>query len=347
MASELLQQGSDIDMTDDSDMPTLTRRSTRSFVESELDADLRELQQSVESESGFDSRFSDMLTSAGQHGLHLRTNIDQSTGGSSGVISSRASTVSSAYSLSTPSSVGGDATSATLMDEDAFRDLDLNVPPVPPGAPVNFGFVMPGLYRSSYPKPENFEYLQQLGLKTIVTLVDKNYTEEYGEFINSNNIRHHMFAMKGTKKEEIPLSTMESILRLVLDRRNYPLLIHCNQGRHRTGCVVAIVRKIAGWDRTTVTDEYRAYAGHKVRDCDVDYIQAFALSSIEKLRACDDLNIDELIVSSRIGGPMVGRPPPTTVGFRVPNFFRTTFFSMTVLFIWMVSGSKMPPPNRQ
>lgn len=229
---------------------------------------------------------------------------------------------------------------------------------------------MPGLFRSSYPKPENYDFLEQLGLKTIVyvsfpgssskyvsgersvanntcsTLVDKNYTDEYRDFIDRNHIHHHMFAMKGTKKEDIPLATMESILNLVLDRRNYPLLIHCNQGRHRTGCVVAVVRKIAGWDRTTVTDEYRAYAGRKERDCDVDYIQAFTLSSIEKLLASDDLDIDELIVKSRIGGPMVGRPPPTTVGFRVPNFFRTTFFSMTVLFIWMLSGSKMPPPTR-
>lgn len=179
------------------------------------------------------------------------------------------------------------------------------------------------------------------------TLVDKNYTDEYGAFINSNNIHHQMFAMKGTKKEDIPLATMESILNLVLDRRNYPLLIHCNQGRHRTGCVVAVVRKIAGWDGTTVTDEYRTYAGKKVRDCDVDYIQSFTLSNIEKLLASDDLNIDQLVVDSRIGGPLVGRPPNTTVGFRVPIFFRTTFFSMAVLFIWMLSGSKMRPPPRQ
>ena len=179
------------------------------------------------------------------------------------------------------------------------------------------------------------------------TLVEKNYTEEYRDFINGNGIKHHMFAMKGTKKEDIPLETMESILRIVLDRSNYPLLLHCNQGRHRTGCVVAVVRKIAGWDHHTMTNEYRAYAGHKVRDCDVDYIQAFALSSIEKTLASDDLDIDQLIVESRVGGPMVGRPPSTTVGFRVPSFFRTTFFSMTVLFIWMISGSKMPPPSRQ
>ena len=55
------------------------------------------------------------------------------------------------------------------MRKDACRDLDLTkTSDVPPGAPVNFGFVMPGLFRSSYPRPENYDFLQSLGLKTIV-----------------------------------------------------------------------------------------------------------------------------------------------------------------------------------
>lgn len=59
--------------------------------------------------------------------------------------------------------------------------------------------------------------------------------------------------MKGTKKEEIPIKTMKSILRLVLDRQNHPLLIHCNHGKVRyslpkgilskanTGCSIELV----------------------------------------------------------------------------------------------------------
>lgn len=36
------------------------------------------------------------------------------------------------------------------------------------GQPANFGLVVPGIYRSSYPKPENYEFLGRLGLKTVV-----------------------------------------------------------------------------------------------------------------------------------------------------------------------------------
>ena len=119
MASEYLDYISVPDTTDYSDMPTLTRRSTRSFVESELDADLRELQLQ-QLESNTDSSFSDMLTSAGHHGLHLRTNMDLNNGGSSESMSSGASSVSSAYASTTASSAGGDTTSVNLADDGTF-----------------------------------------------------------------------------------------------------------------------------------------------------------------------------------------------------------------------------------
>lgn len=36
------------------------------------------------------------------------------------------------------------------------------------GRPINFGVVVPGVYRSSYPKPEDFGFIRNLGLKSIV-----------------------------------------------------------------------------------------------------------------------------------------------------------------------------------
>jgi hypothetical protein len=65
------------------------------------------------------------------------------------------------------------------------------------------------------------------------TLVQKDFPEGYHSFISKNGIKHHVFDMKGTKKQAIPIKTMKSILRLVLDRQNHPLLMHCNHGRVR------------------------------------------------------------------------------------------------------------------
>lgn len=36
------------------------------------------------------------------------------------------------------------------------------------GRPINFGVVVPGVYRSSYPKADNYDFLKGLKLKTVV-----------------------------------------------------------------------------------------------------------------------------------------------------------------------------------
>ena len=87
--------------------------------------------------------------------------------------------------------------------------------------------------------------------------------------------------MQGTKKEDTPHATMQAILAVVLDQSHYPLLIHCNQGKHRTGCVIAAARKISGWRLDSVLDEYRLYAEPKVRECDVEYISALEVASLQ------------------------------------------------------------------
>ncbi|KAI5456524.1 tyrosine phosphatase family-domain-containing protein [Mariannaea sp. PMI_226] len=189
------------------------------------------------------------------------------------------------------------------------------------GPPVNFGIIVPGVYRSSYPKPCDFDYIKNLKLKTVVTLVKKDERDHDLEtLLNREGIRQIVFNMKGTKKESIPLNTMKSILSIVLNKENYPLMVHCNHGKHRTGCVVGIIRKVSGWDTSRVLDEYKAYAEPKARECDLDYIRAFQVSS---LRLTTDDNL--------------GRSP------RHPNrtFFRSLLFSFIVMALWAVSGSQL------
>lgn len=51
----------------------------------------------------------------------------------------------------------------------SFSSQGSEHPPAPlNGRPLNFGIVVPGLYRSSYPKPSDFEYIKSLKLKTVV-----------------------------------------------------------------------------------------------------------------------------------------------------------------------------------
>ncbi|KAI0407996.1 tyrosine phosphatase family-domain-containing protein [Xylaria palmicola] len=141
--------------------------------------------------------------------------------------------------------------------------------------PVNFSSVSKGLYRSGYPQTQDYPFMQRLQLKTIVTLVKKDLPDGYQTFMEANQIAHKIFDMSGTKKEEIPLEMMRSIHAVVANRNNYPLLIHCNQGKHRTGCVVGVLRKSNHWDVKRIIQEYSAFAQPKVRETDIKYLTEF------------------------------------------------------------------------
>ncbi|KAI1506740.1 hypothetical protein F5X99DRAFT_14808 [Biscogniauxia marginata] len=146
--------------------------------------------------------------------------------------------------------------------------------------PKNFGVVIHGLYRSGYPETADYAFIQGLKLKTIVTLVNKGLPDGYQKFVDSNHITHKIFDMSGTKKADIPIELMRSIMAVVGDRQNYPLLIHCNQGKHRTGCVVGVLRKAHEWDTDSIIQEYSKFAAPKVRETDVKYLAGFKPTSL-------------------------------------------------------------------
>ena len=62
------------------------------------------------------------------------------------------------------------------------------------------------------------------------------------------------------------------------DVRNHPILIHCNKGKHRTGCLVGCLRKVQKWSLIGIFEEYRRFAGTKVRVLDQQFIELFRLS---------------------------------------------------------------------
>lgn len=88
--------------------------------------------------------------------------------------------------------------------------------------------------------------------------------------------------------------------------------------QHRTGCVVAVVRKLSGWRLETIIDEYRTYAEPKVRECDVDYITAFELSELSNLFVHE-----------------------ANMRIRTRAFYRTTIFVFAVLVLWTISSRQI------
>ncbi|RPB28483.1 hypothetical protein L211DRAFT_388802 [Terfezia boudieri ATCC MYA-4762] len=143
--------------------------------------------------------------------------------------------------------------------------------------PENFASVWNGVYRSSFPKEETFEFVRHLKLKSILTLFPEDYPEKNLKFMKEVGIQHFQIGMPGNKEPfvNIPKEGVARALKVVLDRRNHPVLIHCNKGKHRTGCVVGCLRKIQQWGLTLIFDEYRRHSHPKSRALDQQFIELF------------------------------------------------------------------------
>ena len=145
--------------------------------------------------------------------------------------------------------------------------------------PDNFAMVWRRIYRSSFPTKRNFSFLQQLGLRSILVLVPEEYPESHIAFLAERDIQLLQFGMDGNKEaDEMPEPSIRKALRAVLDPANQPLLIHCNQGKHRTGVLVGCLRKLQRWSYVAIFDEYRRFAGSKARVVDQQFIERISLS---------------------------------------------------------------------
>ncbi|KAG7379324.1 tyrosine-protein phosphatase siw14 [Phytophthora pseudosyringae] len=144
--------------------------------------------------------------------------------------------------------------------------------------PENFAMIEKGLYRSGFPKKKNFAFLKKsLQLKSILTLVLEDYPLANTEFNKMHGIKLLQFGVPGNKEPfvDIPEDGIMAALKAVLDKRNHPMLIHCNKGKHRTGCLVGSLRKVQRWAFSSVFDEYIRFSAPKPRMMDQQFIELF------------------------------------------------------------------------
>ncbi|MCJ1368138.1 hypothetical protein MMC16_007279 [Acarospora aff. strigata] len=163
------------------------------------------------------------------------------------------------------------------IEDSGMESIESEPPSPTTGFPGNFSEVIPGIYRSSFPHPSHFEHLKTLGLKSILTLVPEPYPLENVEFVTQNGIRHFQIHIPANKDPfvTIPPKDMAAALKILLDKRNHPVLIHCNKGKHRTGCVVGCFRKIQDWSLASILSEYHDHANPKARVLDERFIELF------------------------------------------------------------------------
>ena len=153
--------------------------------------------------------------------------------------------------------------------------------------PINFALVESDLYRSGHPQPVNLKFLEELKLKTIVYLGDKDDNYEYYKWVKKHKISFKFFRMKevgraGFRKaaegQEAILKSQEvmnSILNVLLNKDNYPVLIHSNKGKHRVGVLIGLIRVyLQGWTLSGAFDEYAKFSREK-GEYDLEFVEMF------------------------------------------------------------------------
>ncbi|XP_047328716.1 tyrosine-protein phosphatase DSP5-like [Impatiens glandulifera] len=146
--------------------------------------------------------------------------------------------------------------------------------------PINFSMVEEGIYRSGFPQESNFGFLKNLNLKSIVYLCPEPYPKQNLEFLQSNGVRLFQFGIDGTKEENIPGKIITEALKVLIDVRNHPVLVHCKRGKHRTGCLIGCIRKLQNWRLSSVFEEYQDFAGAKSRATDLNFLKNYDMTHL-------------------------------------------------------------------
>ncbi|CAM9161394.1 unnamed protein product [Chrysoparadoxa australica] len=170
--------------------------------------------------------------------------------------------------------------------------------------PVNFGYVEEGLYRCAHPCEINFPFLERLKLKTLIYLFpDVESDVQLESFLEDEGIQLICLGEEGegsgaTKFRQLMHSVMQHVthdlamycshqahmiaeetvlkaMSYIVNTSYYPILVTCSTGKHRTGTVMACLRKLQHWSLTSIFEEYRRFTKHKARVQNEQFIELF------------------------------------------------------------------------
>jgi len=121
----------------------------------------------------------------------------------------------------------------------------------------NFGQMDANFYRGAQPDPDDYQALKNLGVQTVVDLLDSptEYEKRTVEALGMKYVNIPMSGM-GTPKQ----SDIDTFLALFNNPDTGTIYLHCQAGIHRTGVLGAAYRYTkSGWDYDKVYKEMKNY----------------------------------------------------------------------------------------
>jgi protein tyrosine/serine phosphatase len=157
--------------------------------------------------------------------------------------------------------------------------------------------VVPGrVYRSGAMTADGFaDAFRRLGIRTVVNVQDDfpdpdiyqsfldRHTIREKEWCASHGVRYLTLAPDLTYRRVVGVShpaVIDEFERIMDDESNYPILIHCKAGLHRTGVLCAVYRMdYQGWSAAAAYAELKAHGfGDWVCTSANDYVEQYVLA---------------------------------------------------------------------
>ncbi|KAJ9458798.1 putative tyrosine-protein phosphatase [Diplonema papillatum] len=145
--------------------------------------------------------------------------------------------------------------------------------------PINFGMIMPNVYRSGCPTKENFPFLKRLGLRCVLYVGTETLPAGYDLMKRQEIVEKMLVVPMEANKEPfitVPPEDISNALSILLNKELHPVLLHSMKGRNRAGVIVGCLRKLQGWSLVSIYEEYDRYRGsEKGPAVDKRYIETF------------------------------------------------------------------------
>ena len=116
----------------------------------------------------------------------------------------------------------------------------------------NFSKVNDKLWRGA--QPEDASVFRRLGVKTVI-----NLRHEHDDFpdLQGTDIAYLQIPMRAERpRDEEIVVFLAALRRAMADPKRWPVLVHCEHGKDRTGYAIAAYRIVEeGWDADTAIEE--------------------------------------------------------------------------------------------
>jgi tyrosine-protein phosphatase OCA6 len=124
--------------------------------------------------------------------------------------------------------------------------------------PLRFGVVNPSLYRGSYPTLRNHRFLSRLRLRTIICLIQEPPNDDLKAFADTLEAKIVFLPVNRNSSISNPVlsSTLIQALNMCMDTRNFPIYVHCLDGKRICSLLVLMIRRLQGWTPISALSEY-------------------------------------------------------------------------------------------